>query len=344
MCRLIVALCLLSAVAAQAAAPPDPVSRAIHRGLRRLEEGAGNYISNRQCFSCHHQSLTIAAMVSARARGFTVSDTFLEEQTTFTLDSFRNNLGKVRKGENVGGRSTTVAYALFTLQTAGHPADETTEALIDYLLIHQEKDGSWPAVMPRLPSEGSKFTNAALALAALRHYGSRDRTKDRLPEKIAPAFRRGVAWLEKNDPKDTEDRTFHLRALITAGASQERIGKARQALIEQQLTDGSWRQTGSRSGDAYATGTVLQALRLGGVKPDEEPYRKGVAYLLRSQSREGAWIVTTRNKPVQRWFDNGDPGGKSQFISFLATGWATLALLETLPAKAPEKGVLGLGR
>jgi N-acyl-D-amino-acid deacylase len=43
--------------------------------------------------------------------------------------------------------------------------------------------------------------------------------------------------------------------------------------------------------------------------------------------------VQTRSRPVQVFFDNGDPGGKSQFISFLATGWATLALLEACPEK-----------
>jgi hypothetical protein len=33
------------------------------------------------------------------------------------------------------------------------------------------------------------------------------------------------------------------------------------------------------------------------------------------------------------FFDNGDPHGKSQFISFAATGWAVLALLETVPGR-----------
>jgi hypothetical protein len=40
---------------------------------------------------------------------------------------------------------------------------------------------------------------------------------------------------------------------------------------------------------------------------------------------------------LQPFFDNGDPGGKSQFISFAATGWATLALLETVPT-VPANG------
>ncbi|MFO0846644.1 MAG: prenyltransferase/squalene oxidase repeat-containing protein [Gemmataceae bacterium] len=321
-------LALLLPLAARAAAPPDPVDSAVRRALRRLEQGASSYVTHRQCFSCHHQSLTIAALSAAKRRGFAVGQRLLDEQTSFTLDTFRPNLARVRKGENVGGRNTTVAYALFTLQAAGHPADETTGALIDFLLARQEKDGSWPAVTQRNPSEGSRFTNAALALDALRRYGPGDGTKD---ARITVAVQRGVDWLMRSQPLDNEDRAFRLRALSVVSASRGLIEEARHDLVGRQLPDGSWRQTASRDGDAYATATVLVALRHAGSAPEEVPYRKGIAYLLRTQRPDGAWIVTTRSKPIQRWFDNGDPGGKSQFISFLATGWATLALLESRP-------------
>jgi hypothetical protein len=69
------------------------------------------------------------------------------------------------------------------------------------------------------------------------------------------------------------------------------------------------------------------------VAADSAAYRKGVAYLLKTQQADGAWLVTTRSRPAQVFFDNGDPGGKSQFISFVATNWAVLALVEILPAK-----------
>jgi N-acyl-D-amino-acid deacylase len=82
-------------------------------------------------------------------------------------------------------------------------------------------------------------------------------------------------------------------------------------------------------GDAYATGPAIVTLREAGVPADHPAIQKGIAYLLKTQRPDGAWIVQTRAKPVQVFFDNGDPGGKSQFISYLATGWATLALLST---------------
>ena len=96
------------------------------------------------------------------------------------------------------------------------------------------------------------------------------------------------------------------------------------------------------SGDAYATATVLVALRHAGLDSGHEAYQKGVKYLLDTQKADGAWIVQTRSRPLQRFFDNGDPGGKSQFISFAATNWAVLALLETIPPTATP-GSLDVG-
>ena len=107
------------------------------------------------------------------------------------------------------------------------------------------------------------------------------------------------------------------------------VAAAQAALVKEQLADGSWSQLpGKRGGDAYATGTVLIALRRAGLAAEDPIYRKGVNYLLTTQKEDGSWFVETRSRPVQEFFDNGDPGGKSQFISFAATGWATLALLE----------------
>ena len=134
-------------------------------------------------------------------------------------------------------------------------------------------------------------------------------------------------------PKDTEDRASRLRGLVNAGAGAQEIATARAAIQKEQLADGSWKQLPDRPGDAYATGSVLMALRHAGLSPRDDTYRRGIKYLLATQREDGAWIVETRSRPVQTFFDNGDPGGKSQFLSFLSTCWAVAALLETLPEK-----------
>jgi hypothetical protein len=78
----------------------------------------------------------------------------------------------------------------------------------------------------------------------------------------------------------------------------------------------------------------LVTLRRAGLAATEKAHQKGVKYLIDSQLDDGAWFVQTRSKPLQKFFDNGDHGGKSQFISFAATNWAVLALLDTLPMVA----------
>ena len=318
-----------------AAAGPDATSHAIRRGLDRLQEGAKRYTENRQCFSCHHQALTIAAFMEAKDRGFAIDERFLKDQFEFTLDTFESKRDQIRKGQAVPGGNTMTAYALFSLQKAGHRADETTSALVEYLLIRQHAAGSWPALASRPPSEGSSFTNTAIAIQALHHYGSRDKPSS---DRIDAALSKGKDWLLKHKPITTEDRVFHLRGLVSVNAD---TGKARRSLERAQLPDGSWAQLPKLVGDAYATASVLLALRVAGVPKTDRGYRRGIAYLLRTQNADGSWIVTTRSRPVQTFFDNGDPGGKSQFISFAATGWATWALVESLPEVVQSKVKLG---
>src|SRR5262245_46323083 len=115
---------LLLPAGARAEAAPDPVRKAIDKGLRRLEKGSARYITHRQCFSCHHQTLTILALTSARRRGFTVAEATLPQQMDFTLDTFRTKLDRVSKGQAVPGGNTMTAYALFTLEAGGHRADQ----------------------------------------------------------------------------------------------------------------------------------------------------------------------------------------------------------------------------
>jgi N-acyl-D-amino-acid deacylase len=215
---------------------------------------------------------------------------------------------------------------------------------VEYLLVRQHKDGSWPvpAFGDRPPTMGSLFTNVGLAISVLKHYGPASRERERpegeedLQKRIDAALDKARAWLKANEPASTEDKVFHLRGLVDAGFEAKDVQAARERLLKEQHKNGSWAQLPDREGDAYATGTVLVALRKAGLDVSHEAYQKGVKYLLDSQKEDGAWIVQTRSKPLQPFFDNGDPGGKSQFISFAATGWAVLALLETVPVVAAD--------
>jgi N-acyl-D-amino-acid deacylase len=320
----------------RAEAPSEAVKAAIDKGLRRLETGAANYTTNRQCFSCHHQALPVFALTSARQRGFTVTPDAVKKQLDFTLAFLGPKKKNIAKGQDIGGGNTTVAYALATLDAADHNADETSIALVEYLLGRQRDDGAWlPTTTMRPPTEGSTFTNVALALRVLRVNtpAGEDEKEEELRTRIDKARERGREWLLKNKPVTTEDKASYLRGLAEIEVERAVIDAARQALLGEQKDDGSWAQTEDMAGDAYATGVVLVALRRSGLAADDAAFRKGVEYLLATQEDDGSWFVQTRSRPVQTFFDNGDPGGKSQFISIAATSWAVQALLELYPAR-----------
>ncbi len=308
------------------------VKAAAQKGLKRVETGLVNYPKHRQCFSCHHHAVGVFSLTAARERGFDVDGEFVKKQIDFSLKTFRNR-ASIAKGQGVGGDSTSVVYMLNTLAAADYPADETTAALVQYLLVKQRKDGSWPFAAPRPPTMGSLFTNAGLAMKVLKRYGPPKDSDgaEELQKKIDAALAKARDWLIATKAVDNEDRVFKLIGLADAGADAKHVEAARAALLKEQREDGSWSQLADKPGDAYATATALVALRRGGLATTQPAYRKGVHYLLKTQTEDGAWVVQTRAKPLQAFFDNGDPGGKSQFISFAATNWALVALMETLP-------------
>jgi N-acyl-D-amino-acid deacylase len=314
---------------------PTPDARvAIAKALPRVEQGLTNYPKHRNCFSCHHHAVGVTSLTAAMSRGFAVDAEVVPKAVEFSLKTFRNK-AVIAKGQGVGGDSTGVGYVLFMFDTIDRPYDDTTTALVDYLLAKQRKDGTWPiaAFGDRPPTMGSLFTNSGLAIGALKRHGPPKDAKgaEERQKKIDDAIAKGREWLIANKPVSTEDKVFHLRGLVDAGTEAKDIEAARDGLLKDQRDDGSWAQLANMSGDAYATATALVALRYAGLPPAHDGYQRGVKYLLRTQREDGAWLVQTRTKPLQVYFDNGDVGGKSQFISFAATNWAILALLETLP-------------
>src|SRR3954466_6919446 len=64
------------------------VEEAVKRGLRLVEEAAGRYPTHRTCFSCHHQTLPMQAMVTAREHGVAIDAELLQGQADFSHESF----------------------------------------------------------------------------------------------------------------------------------------------------------------------------------------------------------------------------------------------------------------
>jgi len=77
----------------------------------------------------------------------------------------------------------------------------------------------------------------------------------------------------------------------------------------------------------------LVALHLaGGIPTDVPAYRNGLQFLIRSQREDGSWLIKSRSKPFQTYFESGFPHVPDQFIAAAGSAWAVAALVLACPA------------
>ena len=301
------------------------VRAAVERGLSVLERGARAYPSHQTCFACHHQTLPLLAMKSAREAGLRFDEELFREQRQFTRKNFDERKERLAKGEHVGGRAATVSYGLWTLDIVGDPADELGAAMTAYLLSVQQPDGYWKPPSTRPPLELSAVSCTVLSAIGVKRYGSAAQQ-----EQVDGAIARAKAWLATAPLEEQEDLNFALWGEKLLGGTEERLLELRARVLVARQADGGWGQNAKMVSDAYATGQTLFVLTETGLPAHETAIRDGVAFLLKTQQEGGSWHVVTRSKPIQPWFDNGDPHDKDQFISIAATGWAAAALARSI--------------
>ncbi|MGV3720557.1 MAG: hypothetical protein ACO1SX_06565 [Actinomycetota bacterium] len=303
----------------------DAVSAAVRKAIPLLEKGSLESTAKVRCFTCHNQAVPVFALALAAQRGFQVDAANLKKQAEFTLADLRSAREAYLQGKGQGGGATRAGYALFTLQAAGAKGDEVTAAVTEFLLL-RDKEG-WRTASNRPPSEGSSFSSTALALRGLREYGAPAQQ-----ERIKARTLAARDWLLKSAPKDTEDQVFRLWALKEADADAAAVLAAARTLKDGQREDGGWPQLPGGESDAYATGSALVALHLaGGVAAQDGVYQRGLSFLMRTQLPDGTWLVKSRSKPFQPYFESGFPHGTDQFISIAASGWAAAALALAVP-------------
>jgi hypothetical protein len=307
----------------------ETVRSAVKKAVPLMVKGSTGHIAQRACFACHNQAVPMLALTTARERGFDVQAADQQEQTKHIAKFLASNREGYLKGKGQGGLVDTASYALWTLELAGWQPDATTEAVAEYLLLHHKDLDAWRSVANRPPSEASHFTVNYFALRGLQKWGT-PQQKDRIAKKID-----GVrSWLLKTPAKDTEDRVFRLWALQAAGLGTRKVRQAVGELMLTQRQDGGWGQLDGMDSDAYATGSALVVLhQAGGLATEHPAYQRGLVFLLKSQRDDGSWLVRSRSKPFQPYYESGFPHGKDQFISMAASAWATTALALACPPR-----------
>jgi len=142
----------------------------------------------------------------------------------------------------------------------------------------------------------------ALALRGLQAFGLPEHQ-----ERIARRVESARGWLMKTPARDTEDRVFRLLGLKAAGAPAEEIRRAGAELAgpSGRRRVGADRHDGERR---LRDRSALAALQMGADMPVADPaYRRGVAYLLRTQLDAGRGGSGRGRSPFQPYYESGFP-------------------------------------
>ncbi len=324
-------------------ATPAVVQQAVESGLRLLTKSSRNYPNHRKCFACHHQTLPLLAVREARLAGLDVDPKLATEAGEFTGAYFKGRIELMRDGNGVPGRGMMASYGVVTLSLADQLNTEQTtsdatktpvlspelaEAFARYLVQTQKPDGHWPLGANRPPMEESKVTAVVLGRLALKL--TSPRLNEEWKGRAEATLLKANEWLQQAPLENTEDIVMRLCGMVVEQTPADQRKGVRQKLIERQRDDGGWGQTPDMPSDAYGTGQATFALLADNREGDVEAIQKATKWLLKAQQPDGSWFVKSRAKPVQEFFDNGDPHGKDQFIAISATGWATAALAKSL--------------
>ncbi len=155
-----------------------------------------------------------------------------------------------------------------------------------------------------------------LALIGMQRYAT-----DEQRPLLSAARERAEQWLDAAPLTSQEDRIWRLWGLhqLAGDAGEKSLMATRDTIVAAQREDGGWSQTDNMPSDPFSTGQTIFMLCQTGTLPSDPVVQRAAKFLLNTQHADGSWLAETRVKPVQTYFDNGDPHGKHQFLSTAAT-------------------------
>ena len=115
-------------------AEPDAIRAAVERAIPLVEKSSAGFMEERLCFSCHHQGVPVLALKTAREAGFSIDEKNYAANLEYTAKFLASGDKRYKSGRGQGGRADTAGWALWTLDVGGWKPDETTAAVVDFLL------------------------------------------------------------------------------------------------------------------------------------------------------------------------------------------------------------------
>jgi hypothetical protein len=294
--------------------PAQPEARA----LAFLSREVPRWSADNKCFSCHNNGDAARALYTATRLGHALPAKVLDDTSRWlaTPDQWEHNGGEGPFNDK-GLARIQFAAALVDALEAGLVKDRQALGRAAALVAEgQQKDGCWQA------NDDTVGAPATYGIALATHMARR--TLQRTDAKrYRAALERSEAWLCEAPVKRVLDAAAVLLAL--EGSDSRAAAAQRKRCLEPirkgESKDGGWGPYVNSPPEPFDTAVVLLALAR---YPDEpglkDMIRRGRAFLIAAQERDGNWKETTR------------PAGADSYAQRLSTtGWATLALLATSP-------------
>src|SRR5207245_2866745 len=144
---------------------------------------------------------------------------------------------------------------------------------------------------------------------------------------------KAVAWLEAAKRSDLhQDKVLKVLMGVRSAKPRKTMQTTVDALLALQLADGGWSQTVPElKSDAFATGQTLYVLSLAGYTAERPEIKRGIDFLVATQTPDGSWPMISRSTP------DGSPGSAKLLtpITCAASSWATLGLARLVPKGKP---------
>ena len=264
---------------------------------------------------------------AARTHGLAVDETASDEFRKIAAAHAQGVAPMTLQLIDPPGAADTVMYALIGMEAAGIEPSPATDAYATYLFrLYRPGRNWWTGGIARAPLEDSSFHRTAVVVKALNRY---------LPPALAAEYKTAVerikASLRGGSAITTDDAAMKVLALRYTGAPDAEVLTAAKALESRQRADGGWGGNSALPSNAYATGVAIYALSESGrAAINPQAYRRGAAWLLRTQQADGSWHVPSRSPKFQPYFESGFPYGGDQWISNAGTAWAVAGLTSSM--------------
>jgi outer membrane protein OmpA-like peptidoglycan-associated protein len=312
------------------------VRYAAQKGIDWLEPASMDWQNGQQCFGCHVQAQTLMGLSVAQRNHYVVSPSCVRDLVAFMRTKQADD--GTEKDEGAGKTITptqfaAMGYAYFD-DVSGVKSNPSLLKHVDWLTKQLEPTGELIPDYEEPPIiQGSLMTTGNSLTALMQAFAE---TGDTRYQQTAD---HSLSFIASAAPRTTQDKVFKVLALSRFGTPEQRqlVAPLLRQLQSEQNRDGGWGEKVDMHGsNAFATGQVLYSFQEAGVSIDSPEFTRGVHYLLKTQTENGAWPD-----------DNTQSSRPSEFA---ATMWAVIGLAgvvepppaESLKAELDKNGRVAL--